>query len=168
MSINNIKNFSIKSKSCNLIYKTGLKIIIVKKKKNINKVIIPNFIKLSTNLNILTLEIAKSIDDLKRKEFNSICYKLDSFFNEEINQVQYKKELLLKGLGFKATLEKDKILTLKLGYSHLIKIAVPENISVKIKNNNIHFISTDKQQLGNFVNYIKSLKFPDSYKGKGL
>lgn len=165
---NNNTNFKIKSESCKLIYKSGLKFLLILTKKKFYKILLPNFIIVTKDNGILKLILDTKVKPEQKEEFNSICYRLKNLFVDSNNKIFYKKELILKGLGFKATLEKLQILTLKVGYSHLLEIKIPEDISIKIKGNTINFTSTDKQILGNFVNYIKDLKSPDSYKGKGL
>jgi len=82
----------------------------------------------------------------------------------------FKKKLVLKGLGFKISLTDDnKNLELKLGYSHIIKLDVPnDEIALKIEKNSLVVHGFDPVQVGNFVNKVRQLKFPDVYKGKGF
>ena len=82
----------------------------------------------------------------------------------------FKKKLVLKGLGFKIMLTDDnKILELKLGYSHIIKVNVPyDEITLKVEKNSLLVQGFDPIQVGNFISKIQQLKFPDSYKGKGF
>jgi ribosomal protein L6P/L9E len=81
----------------------------------------------------------------------------------------YKKILLLKGLGIKASYNKLKsILYLKLGFSHISFIKVNPGIFIRIKKKFIFFQSLNKSKLGNIVLKIKNLKLPDAYKGKGI
>lgn len=79
----------------------------------------------------------------------------------------FKLNLFLKGLGFKAFIEKNN-LNLKLGYSHLITIKIPENIKILNQSNKLIFSSNDWVFLTKFVHYIKNFKKPEPYKGKGL
>lgn len=82
----------------------------------------------------------------------------------------FKKQLVLKGLGFKADLSKDSsFLELKLGFSCLIKIGIPKHeVSVSINKNILTFEGFDPVAVGNFARKVRSLKFPDAYKGKGF
>jgi len=60
------------------------------------------------------------------------------------------------------------VLKLKLGFSHLITITVPSGIKV-FKNKNLLILESSEAFLvGNFANLIRNLRYPDSYKGKGL
>ena len=79
----------------------------------------------------------------------------------------FKLTLMLKGVGFKAFLEKNSI-KLKLGYSHLISIPIPDNINVLNQTNSLIFHSMDYISLTKYVHYIKTFKKPEPYKGKGL
>jgi ribosomal protein L6P/L9E len=81
-----------------------------------------------------------------------------------------KKKILLKGLGFRSIFDTStKIISFKLGYSHLTNLSVPDYIKqIKIKKNIILFESSDKILLGNFVKKIHKLRESDSYKGKGF
>ena len=79
----------------------------------------------------------------------------------------FKLNLILKGIGFKAFIENNNLI-LKLGFSHNIVIAIPENIKIINQSNNLIFNSIDFIYLTQFVHYIKNFKKPEPYKGKGL
>ena len=79
----------------------------------------------------------------------------------------FKLNLILKGIGFKAFVEK-KDLVLKLGFSHNISIPIPSNIQIINQSNNLIFNSIDYIDLTQFVHFIKNFKKPEPYKGKGL
>lgn len=89
--------------------------------------------------------------------------------SKELNDLRLKARgfLILKGLGLKAGLN-NKILELKLGFSHKCHLVIDEEIKIRIKKNLIFLQSIDKEKLGNFLYKIKSLKSPDVYKGKGI
>lgn len=79
----------------------------------------------------------------------------------------FKSTLFLKGVGFKAFIEKN-FLILKLGFSHNIVIPIPFNIKIINQSNILIFSSIDYIFLKQFVHYIKNYKKPEPYKGKGL
>jgi large subunit ribosomal protein L6 len=89
----------------------------------------------------------------------------------EVSTVLCKKIQLI-GVGFKVfslKINNLNLVHLKLGYSHSIYFKIPENIRVENHKSTILFIS------GNSFNYvtqiaalIKSYKFPEIYKGKGI
>jgi hypothetical protein len=78
-----------------------------------------------------------------------------------------KRVLILQGLGLKVNLTR-RFLEFKLGYSHLCKIKKNKEINLNIKKNILYFKSLNKEKLGNYTFKIKNLRFPDSYKGKGI
>lgn len=81
---------------------------------------------------------------------------------------QFNLTLILEGVGYRAVVQKDEII-LSLGYSHPVKITIPETISVEIiKNTTIHLKSCDKELLGLFASNIRSWRQPEPYKGKGI
>ncbi len=86
------------------------------------------------------------------------------------NNKTFKKKLLLKGLGFRAYLSDDKSkICFKIGFSHIIALSIPKNINNIIIEKNYITVEGDNIALvGNFCRQIKSLKLPDSYKGKGF
>nr|YP_009327269.1 ribosomal protein L6 [Aphanomyces invadans]AOQ30664.1 ribosomal protein L6 [Aphanomyces invadans] len=156
------------------------------------KIKIPTNIKIIKNKNILNLKgplgkinlnIMNSIFIfLKNKNillhFNNLFLrkKKKSFLNLYKSLIKlkikgilqgFKLNLFLKGLGFKAFIEKN-LLILKLGYSHSINITIPENIKIINQTNKLIFISNDWLFLTKYVHFIKSYKKPEPYKGKGL
>ena len=80
----------------------------------------------------------------------------------------YEKILELTGVGYRAAL-KGKQLNMQLGFSHDINFDVPEGIKIVVEKQTIVKISGhDKQQVGEVVSKIKSLRPPEPYKGKGI
>lgn len=80
-------------------------------------------------------------------------------------------DINLIGTGFKVFQSKIKEneIIFKIGFSHLVKVTVPEKISFKIlKMNEIKFSSFDKELLGSFLNFVSNIRLPDSYKGRGI
>jgi len=162
----NIEISFLKSVSFCFIKKT--KVLLLKTNFNTVKYfLIPAGLSCSTNDKFLTLTFnAKDKQDLVIFEQ---FYTLVLTFLKNIENSK-KKKLTLKGLGLKANLSSDfKNLELKLGYSHLITLKIPEkDIYVSVQKNVICVEGIDPVKVGNFVNKIRFLKVPDSYKGKGF
>ena len=79
-----------------------------------------------------------------------------------------KLTLILKGVGFRAAVQ-GKDIVLNLGYSHPVKIEIPETVSVEvIQNTTINLKSCDKELLGLFAANIRAWRKPEPYKGKGV
>jgi large subunit ribosomal protein L6 len=79
----------------------------------------------------------------------------------------FTKEMELNGVGFKMDITGD-ILTLNIGFSHPVKIKVPEAIKITITKNLLAGASYDKQLLNNFFGNIHEMKPCDPYKHKGF
>ena len=94
------------------------------------------------------------------------------FFNVEryLNQKKERKKLYLKGLGFRINLtENGSLLTLKLGFSHLIYLKIPKDrLNIVLSKKSLSVEGEDKVLVGNFIAKIRALKKPDAYKGKGF
>ena len=80
----------------------------------------------------------------------------------------FSKSLVVNGVGYRAAVE-EGILTLQLGYSHDIKLAIPNDLEVKcIKPTEISISGIDKQKVGQFASEVRALRKPEPYKGKGV
>ena len=81
---------------------------------------------------------------------------------------QFELTLILKGVGYRAVVQ-GKEIVLNLGYSHPVKIDIPNEISVEVdKNTTINLKSCDKELLGLFASNIRAWRRPEPYKGKGI
>lgn len=79
----------------------------------------------------------------------------------------FEKKLILEGIGFKSEVSSDKI-TLALGFSHPVIVAIPEGLKVTAEKNIITISGSDKELVGQFASRLRSLKKPEPYKGKGM
>lgn len=79
----------------------------------------------------------------------------------------FTRELELSGVGYRAKKEGDK-LVLQLGYSHPVEYAPPPGISLAVAAARISIQGIDKEQVGEVVAQLRSLRPPDAYKGKGI
>ena len=80
----------------------------------------------------------------------------------------YNKNLEINGVGYRAATD-GNILTLQLGYSHDIKLAIPDDLDVKcVKPTEIIINGISKQKVGQFASEIRRLRKPEPYKGKGI
>ena len=81
---------------------------------------------------------------------------------------QFNLTLILQGVGYRAAVQGKEII-LNLGYSHPVKMKIPEPISVEvIQNTTINLKSCDKELLGLFASKIRAWRRPEPYKGKGI
>lgn len=80
----------------------------------------------------------------------------------------FKKKLEFIDIGYKASMQGDKVIELEVGYSHPVKIELPQGISVAVEKNTITVSGIDKQKVGEFAAKIRAIRPPEPYKGKGI
>lgn len=81
----------------------------------------------------------------------------------------FSKKLQLVGVGYKMNIDKNNVLNLFLGYSHVIKYCIPDNIVVtNISSTEITLTSFNKQLLGQVAANLRAKRKPEVYKGKGI
>lgn len=80
----------------------------------------------------------------------------------------FEKRLQLVGVGYRATLE-GRILVLSLGFSHPVRMDIPDGTQVKVEENTRIIVSGyDKSVIGQFAASIRKWRPPEPYKGKGV
>ncbi len=80
----------------------------------------------------------------------------------------FKKSLDIQGIGFKAALEGKSTLVLNLGFSHPIKYAIPEGVTITVEKNLVHIAGANRQVVGQVSAEIRKFKKPEPYQGKGI
>lgn len=129
------------------------------------ELIVPESIKIQQETNTLKVSLKNEIRNLRS---------LHGLYRTLINNMvigvseQFQLTLILKGVGYRAMVQ-GKEITLNLGYSHPVKIEIPEDISVEVvQNTTINLKSCDKEKLGLFASNIRAWRRPEPYKGKGI
>ncbi|MCR3754666.1 MAG: 50S ribosomal subunit protein L6 [Candidatus Westeberhardia cardiocondylae] len=80
----------------------------------------------------------------------------------------FTRSLQLVGVGYRVIL-KEGILSLFVGFSHVVNYVLPQGIVAKCPNQNeIILIGADKQLVGQVAADLRSLRIPERYKGKGI
>lgn len=79
----------------------------------------------------------------------------------------FQKKLLVEGVGYKWDVQ-GKTLNLALGFSHPVKVAIPEGLTVTADKGTLTIAGFDKELVGQFAADIRALKKPEPYKGKGI
>jgi large subunit ribosomal protein L6 len=80
----------------------------------------------------------------------------------------FAKTLEIQGVGYRAT-AKGKDIELALGYSHTITVTPEPGIEFEIpKQTEIIVKGIDVEKVGQTAAYIRSLRKPEPYKGKGI
>ena len=80
----------------------------------------------------------------------------------------FKKELEMRGVGYRAQLAGNK-LTLSVGKSHPDEVVAPDGITFEVPSNTqINVLGSNKEVVGEVAAYIRGLRPPEPYKGKGI
>lgn len=80
----------------------------------------------------------------------------------------YIKEMEIKGVGFKASVQGGNAI-FSLGFSNSLELTIPDGVDMKVNANvNILISGADKQKVSNFAARVKSLFPAEPYKGKGI
>ena len=157
-----------------------------------NKVIVlPAGVELTNNDNVVTVkgpkgeltrEFSKDIEirvegtevTLHRpndsKEMKTIHGTTRALLNNMVIGVSegFKKELEMRWVGYRAQLQGNK-LVLAVGKSHPDEVEAPEGITFELPNPTTIVISgISKEKVGQTAAYVRSLRSPEPYKGKGI
>lgn len=80
----------------------------------------------------------------------------------------YEKKLEVVGVGYVVSI-KGKVLNLRVGFANELQVPIPENLTVTCPDQtHINVSGCDKQAVGQFAAYVRSLRKPEPYKGKGV
>ena len=130
----------------------------------------------------LSLDLIKTIEvKINDRELTVEKLKEDKFTNQMhgttnaniANMIKgvsegYKKALEIVGVGYRFNVQ-GNTLTINAGYSHPVKLDVPEGITVKANSNTeIEIEGIDKCAVGEFAANIRKVRAPEPYKGKGI
>lgn len=138
-------------------------------------IVVGKFGELTTNIpDVIDLKQTNETLKIELKTDTKKIRSLHGLYRTLINNMvigvskQFDLSLILKGVGYRAIVEGNEIV-LSLGYSHPVKIQIPNTIKVEVvKNTTINLKSCDKEQLGLFASNIRSWREPEPYKGKGI
>lgn len=113
---------------------------------------------------IITLQPTKNTNFLK-----ALWGTYASHLNNMIDGVNkaYEKKLIIEGVGYKAEMS-ENTLVLNVGFSHQVKVDVPEGLTVTMQKKTIIISGIDKELVGKFTGSIRAIKKPEPYKGKGI
>ena len=80
----------------------------------------------------------------------------------------FTRNLEINGVGYRAQVQGNE-LVLQLGFSHEVRHAVPDGITIKCPDQtHITVEGVDKQKVGQTAAEIRSYRPPEPYKGKGI
>jgi large subunit ribosomal protein L6 len=122
--------------------------------------------KISIEINEDGIKVSKIDSDVQSAAL------VGTFASHVMNMIEgvskgYTKKLVIDGIGFKADVKATDI-TLSLGFSHTIKIVIPEGIKVVSEKNTLIITGISKDVVGQFAAHVRSQRKPEPYKGKGI
>ena len=80
----------------------------------------------------------------------------------------FEKGLEIIGVGYRFQVQ-GNLLTINAGYSHPVKMTVPEGLKVEqVSNTEIVVKGINKELVGEFAANIRKVRKPEPYKGKGI
>ena len=122
-------------------------------------------ITVSIDGNVIT--VTRPNDEAENKSLHGLTRTLISNMIEGVLN-EYSKELQIVGVGYRAQKQGNKVV-LTLGYSHPVEMEEPEGITFDVPNANTVIVrGIDKEVVGQTAAYIRSLRSPEPYKGKGI
>lgn len=126
---------------------------------------------------VMPKEVSARIEDGKvlvaRINDSKTAKSLHGLYNRLISNLMtgvkegFTKELTYMGTGYRAAVNGREVL-LNMGYSHEIKLTIPEGLEVSIVKNSIKVSGIDKAEVGQFAAIIREVRPPEVYKGKGI
>lgn len=114
-----------------------------------------------------TIKVARVNDEKQTKMYHGT---VNANINNALIGVTtgWKKELEIKGVGYRAKVEGSK-LAVGLGFSHPLALDIPKGLKVETPSQTEIVISgADKAAVGAFAAEIRSHRLPEPYKGKGV
>ncbi len=129
------------------------------------------------NLNVsenIKVEINENKVTTKRlnetKQVKQLHGTTNSLINNMIKGVSegFKKELEIVGVGYKFQAQ-GNALTISAGYSHSVKMNVPEGLKIECPSvTELTISGYDKQKVSEFAALVRKVRGPEPYKGKGI
>jgi len=124
--------------------------------------------------NSVTFEVVDNVISLQRKSNIKTDKQLHGTSRALLNgmvegvTVGFKKTLELVGIGYKASMQSDK-LQLNVGYSHPVIFTPLAGVKIEITSPTEIVVSgIDKYAVGQQAALIREVRKPEPYKGKGI
>lgn len=113
------------------------------------------------------ITVLKTTDTKKARAYHGLSRVLLQNMILGVNE-KFTKTLLAEGVGYKFQLNPKEII-LNMGYSHPVKIAIPDDLSIKLETpTKISINGIDKEKVGFLAAKIRDVRPPEPYKGKGI
>ncbi|GAU45242.1 hypothetical protein TSUD_291250 [Trifolium subterraneum] len=113
------------------------------------------------------LKVSKAVETRRANQMHGLFRTLTDNLVIGVSK-GFEKKLQLIGVGYRATVEGNDVV-LNLGFSHPVKMPIPNGIKVKVdENTKITVSGYDKSEIGQFAASIRKWRPPEPYKGKGI
>jgi len=112
------------------------------------------------------ISVERFTDTKADKSLHGLTHKLIKNVLEGVVK-EFEKKLEVSGLGYRVHVEGDKLI-LQVGYTHPVKIDIPDGVKITVKENVITVRGADKELVGEISNITRSSKTPEPYKGTGI
>lgn len=117
------------------------------------------------NENVLT--VARPTDNKEHRALHGTTRAILGNMVEGVTN-GYTRNLELVGVGYRATKTGNK-LVLSVGYSHPVEITPENGVEIEVPSNTkISVKGIDKERVGALAAYIRQVRPPEPYKGKGI
>ena len=114
-----------------------------------------------------TITVTRPNDEAENRSLHGLTRTLIHNMIEGVLN-EYKKELQIVGVGYRAQLQGKK-LVMNLGYSHPVEMDAPEGITFEVPNANTIIVrGIDKEVVGQTAAVIRTKRPPEVYHGKGI
>ncbi len=114
------------------------------------------------------LSVERSSDEKKERSLHGLTRAIISNLITGVTE-GYKKELEIKGVGFKAAVQGKDKLQITLGFSHPVLYPIPEGITVTAPKPTIIIVTgIDKVKVGEVASEIREYFKPEPFTGKGI
>lgn len=106
-------------------------------------------------------------DERANRGFHGLTRTLISNMVEGVTN-GYQKTLSIVGVGYNASVS-GQTLNLNVGYSDARRLPIPQGLKIETPNpTTVRISGVDKQMVGHFAAFARSMRKPEPYKGKGI
>lgn len=114
-----------------------------------------------------SIEVVRPSDSKEHKTVHGTTRALIANMIEGVSK-GFEKNLELIGVGYRAQMQGKNII-LNVGYSHPVEIIAEDGITLSVeKNTKVKVEGISKERVGATASYIRSIRPPEPYKGKGI
>lgn len=123
---------------------------------------------ISIELEDSTVKVARLDEERQSKALHGLSR---SLLNNMVVGVSegFRKDLEIRGVGYRANVRGPGKLELALGFSHSITVQAPDGVTFDVPEpTKIGVVGIDKQVVGQVAAEIRAHRKPEPYKGKGV